>query len=108
MYHGLYAKLVARPGEADRLAAILWRNLDELQAAGCRLYIVNLAADEADVIWVTEVWESAAHHAQSMKLPSVRSAMAEARPLLTGEFEQIRLRVAGGLGLPSASADSSN
>lgn len=98
MYHGLYAKLVVRPGKSDRLAALLWRNLDELRAAGCLLYIVNLAVDEADVVWVTEVWESARHHAASMELPGVKAAMAEARPLLTGQFEQVRLRVAGGLG----------
>lgn len=101
MYFGLYAKLVAKPGQRDSVANILQCNLDELKSAGCLIYIINFDADNPDVIWVTEVWDSAKSHKASLELPSVKKAISEAMPLLTGEFEQIELSVAGGLGLPN-------
>jgi quinol monooxygenase YgiN len=100
MRHGLYAKLIAKPGQRDAVVAILQRCLDELKSAGCLLYIINHAADHPDVIWITEVWESPQKQEASLQLPAVKAAIAEAMPMLTGEFEQVRLSVVGGLGLP--------
>jgi quinol monooxygenase YgiN len=51
---------------------------------------------DAEVIWVTEVWKSAESHAASLKLPTVKEAISEAMPSLTGEFDQIQLSVVGG------------
>jgi hypothetical protein len=36
-----------------------------------------------------------------LQLPGVKQAIAEAMPMLTGEFEQIEFDVVGGLGLPA-------
>ena len=100
MRFGMYAKLVAKPGQRDALVSILLRDVEALRAHGCELYVVSLAADDADAVWVTEVWASREAHAASLQLPETRQAIAEAMPLLTGEFDQIRLSVVGGLGLP--------
>ncbi|WP_108124115.1 putative quinol monooxygenase [Saccharospirillum mangrovi] len=99
MYFGLYGKLVAKPGEADRVIEILNRNLDALSEVGCLLYVINQQADALETIWVTEVWLSSEHHEASLQLPEVRAAINEAMPLLTGEFDQVRLSTMGGLGL---------
>lgn len=100
MYYGLYGKLVAKPGARDAVAAILTRGVDELTAYGCMLYIVSFDSEHPDVIWVTEVWKSAEGHTASLESPSVKKAIAEAMPMLTGEFSQTTLSVVGGLGLP--------
>ena len=100
MRFGMYARLVARAGQRDELTAILLRGVEGLAAQGCQLYVVNHAPDNADVVWVTEVWESREAHRASLELPETRRAIAEAMPLLTGEFESIELGVVGGLGLP--------
>lgn len=100
MSYGLYGKLVTKPGMRDAVTQILLRGVDELKSVGCQLYIVNHAADEPEVIWVTEVWSSAESHAASLQLPSVQAAIGEAMPLLTGDFAQVKLDVVGGLGLP--------
>jgi quinol monooxygenase YgiN len=100
MQFGMYAKLVARPGQREALTAILLRGVEGMRAHGCHLYVVNHPADNADAVWVTEVWESREAHAASLQLPETRAAIGEAMPLLTGEFESIELDVVGGLGVP--------
>jgi quinol monooxygenase YgiN len=104
MRFGMYARLVARAGQRDALTAILLRGVEGMAAHGCQLYVVNHAPDNAAVVWVTEVWESREAHRASLELPETRRAIAEAMPLLTGEFESIELGVVGGLGLPDAPA----
>ncbi|HEU4881477.1 MAG TPA: putative quinol monooxygenase [Longimicrobium sp.] len=104
MRFGMYARLVAKPGQRDALTAILLRGVDGLRAHGCHLYLVNHPSDNPDAVWVTEVWESRESHGASLRLPETRQAIAEAMPLLTGEFQSIELDVVGGLGLPDAAS----
>ncbi|MCI0390732.1 MAG: antibiotic biosynthesis monooxygenase [Acidobacteria bacterium] len=92
--------MTTHPGKRDAVVAILLRDVEELKAVGCDLYIVNLAPNNPDVVWVSEVWTSREAHRASLQLPSVKQAITEARPMLTGEFEQIEVDVVGGLGLP--------
>lgn len=99
MRFGLYSKLVAKPGQRDALVAILLAGVDGLRAHGCELYVVNLAVDNPDAVWVTEVWASKDAHRASLQLPETKQAIAEAMPLLTGEFDGIELSVVGGLGV---------
>ncbi|WP_062294545.1 putative quinol monooxygenase [Demequina phytophila] len=47
-------------------------------------YLVAEDAEDAGAVWVTEVWESEAAHRASLELPSVRDAIARARPHLVG------------------------
>lgn len=100
MRFGLYSRLVARPGQRDQLTAILLRGVEGLRAHGCDLYVINHAPQDPNVVWVTEVWASRDAHRASLQLPETRQAIAEAMPMLTGEFESIELAVVGGLGLP--------
>ncbi|HKQ75215.1 MAG TPA: antibiotic biosynthesis monooxygenase [Blastocatellia bacterium] len=100
MRYGLYSKLTARPGQRDALVAILLRDPKTLKALGCDLYVINLASDNPDVVWVTEVWTSREAHRASLESPNAKKAIAEAMPLLTGQFDRVELSVVGGLGLP--------
>lgn len=58
------------------------------QMPGCRCYVVAKDADNGDVIWVTEVWDSAGMHAASMDIPAVKAAVAQAMPMIAG-FETV-------------------
>ena len=102
MRYGLFGKLVTRPGQRDAVVALLLRDVEELRGVGCQLYAVHVSPAHPDAVWVTEVWTSKEAHHASLRLPSVRRAIAEAMPLLTGEFDQVQLSVVGGLGLAAA------
>jgi quinol monooxygenase YgiN len=104
MRYGLFAKLVAKPGQREAVVALLLRGVEEMREIGCELYVVNTSPDHPDAIYVMEVWTSKDAHHASLQLPTVKQAIAEAMPLLTGEFETTPLDVAGGLGLLSPPA----
>ena len=104
MRYGLHGRLTAKPGKRDEVVALLMRDVEELRDAGCDLYMVSLAPDHPDVILVTEAWTSKEAHRASLQLPSVKAAIAEAMPLLTGEFGGEELQVVGGLGVPERPA----
>jgi quinol monooxygenase YgiN len=101
MRYGVFVKMTARAGKRDAVVALLMRGVEGLRAIGCDLYVVNLAPDNPDVVSVFEVWGSREAHRASLQLPGVKQAIAEAMPMLTGEFEQIEFDVVGGLGLPA-------
>jgi quinol monooxygenase YgiN len=89
----------ARPGHRDDVVSILLSGVDGLRDAGCDLYVVGVPDTDDDIIWVTEVWRSKAHHDASLRLPETRAAIGRAMPMLTGEFSSRELTVAGGLGV---------
>ena len=68
---------------------------------GCRSYIIAKDPDDADAIWITEVWTDQASHQASLSLPSVRQAIARGRPLIAGFAERFTTEPVGGYGLPS-------
>jgi quinol monooxygenase YgiN len=106
MRYGRFGSLRTQPGKRDLVVDILLRDVDELHDIGCFLYVVKVSDDDADLIWVTEVWSSPEAHRSSLSLPSVKQAIAEAMPMLTGEFQSQEFEVVGGLGLPPDPAAS--
>ncbi|MFI2754800.1 putative quinol monooxygenase [Cellulomonas sp. P22] len=98
MSYGYIGSMKTRPGHRDEVVAILTRGAPALRDIGCHAYIVATATTDDQTIWVTEVWESATHHDDSLQLPEVRAAIAEAMPLLTGEFSSQVCEVVGGIG----------
>ena len=102
LMYGYNGSMKVKPGHRDEVVAILLRDVEGLRAAGCHAYVVAVPEGDEDLIWVNEVWESDAHHRASLDLPETKAAIAEALPLLTGEFGAQELTVRGGLGLPPA------
>ena len=92
--YGLIGKMRSVAGKRAELAAILLQGTGSMP--GCRAYIVAEDAQEADAIWITEVWDDQAAHAASLKLPSVRDAIARGRPLIAGFDSQVELKPLGG------------
>src|SRR6185436_142224 len=80
--YGLIGKMTAVAGQRDALASML---LESTQAMpGCLSYIVAIDPADADALWITEVWDSAASHQASLALPAVKATIAKARPLIAG------------------------
>jgi quinol monooxygenase YgiN len=59
------------------------------------MYEVGISDDEPDTVFVAELWTSAEAHRASLQLDSVRAAIQEAMPLLSGEMRGTRFTVAG-------------
>lgn len=95
-----YVKFTALPGQRDALAELL------LQAAAglhdnpaCAFYVINRAVDEPDVVWVTEVWESAAAADAALTDAATRTRIQRVVALLAARPEKISLEALGGKGL---------
>ena len=87
--------LGAVPGMRDRLIEILTRRSADLEEAGCLLYEVGVNEEDPNTVFVAEVWTSAQAHQASLQLDSVRAAIQEARPLLSGQMGGFRFDVVG-------------
>ena len=83
------------PGRRPELVALLTRRSDEMAEIECLQYDVGVSDDEPDTVFVLERWVSAEAHRASLDLPSVRAAIAEAMPLLSGEMSGSRLEIVG-------------
>lgn len=102
--YGYLGSMKTKPGHRDEVVSILLSGADGLRAAGCHLYVVGVSETDDQTIWVSEVWESKAHHDGSLQLPETKAAIGKAMPMLTGEFDSHEFAVAGGLGVPSRPA----
>ncbi len=99
MPYGYIGSMRTRSGHRDEVIEILLGGADGLRAVGCQVYAVGVSDADADVIWVTEVWDTAEQHDASLRLPETRAAIARAMPMLTGDFTRQELTVVGGLGV---------
>ena len=99
--YGLHGKLKARKGEGETLASVLLKASGLVSSAkGCRLYIISRDNDDADTVWVTEVWDNKQDHDESLKVENVKQLIGEAMPLLDGmPTKGQEMEVIGGLGL---------
>ena len=87
--------LGTKPGQRDAVVSILLRHMPGLEEAGCLLYEVGVNDEVPDTVFVCELWESPEAHRNSLQLDSVRAAIAEAMPLLSGDMGGSRFTVVG-------------
>jgi quinol monooxygenase YgiN len=95
--YGLIGSMKTQPGQRDAVLAILLEGTGAMP--GCLSYIVAKDPVDADVIWITEVWDSRESHAASLRIPAVRAAIQRARPLIA-DFDNAQETIpVGGIGL---------
>lgn len=100
--YGVIGKMSALPGQRDALAALL---LGSTQAMpGCLSYVIATDPADADALWITEVWDSAASHQASLALPAVQAAIAKAKPIIAGFSNRVETVPIGGYGLGKPAA----
>lgn len=95
--YGLIGKMTAVPGQRDALSGILLGSTGAMP--GCLSYIIATDPSDADALWITEVWDSAASHKASLSLPAVQDAIKQARPLIAGFSNRVETVPIGGHGL---------
>ena len=94
--------VLAQPGQRDALLALLLDSARESMpgVAGCRAYVVGVRPEDADAVWITEIWDSAEQHLASLQVPEIREVIARARPLIAGMGEpRVEIQLMGGHGL---------
>lgn len=102
MTYGLVGKFTAQPGARDDLRDLLLEAARLLAAnPQCLQYLVGTAAEDADGVWVTELWTDRAAHAASLEPAEIRAVIQQARPLIAGMSDRTELDVHGGKGLPA-------
>ena len=98
--YGLIGKMTAVPGQRDALASILVGSTQSMP--GCLSYVIATDPADADALWITEVWDSAASHKASLDLPAVQAAITKAKPLIAGFSNRVETVPIGGYGLGKA------
>jgi len=100
--YGLIVKLTIVPGRRDEMIRILKESAADMP--GCFSYVVAKDAADENVLWVTEVWDSAASHDASLSLPAVKNAIPQSKGLVTN-FEKIAVtNPVWGVGLEAANS----
>src|SRR5258705_7805575 len=79
---GYIGKMIATAGKRDELIAIIGESSREMP--GCFNYIIAKDRNDANAIWITEIWDSAESHQASLSLPAVQQAIEKAKPLIAG------------------------
>jgi quinol monooxygenase YgiN len=95
--YGLIGSMTATPGQRDVLASYLLEGLRDMP--GNLSYIVAKDPENPDKLWITEVWDGADSHKESLKLPSVQAAITKARPIIAGMGDRQETIPVGGVGL---------
>lgn len=95
--YGLIGKMTAVAGQRDALASILVESTEAMP--GCLSYVIATDPADADALWISEVWDSAASHKASLTLPAVQVAITKAKPLIAGFSNRVETVPIGGYGL---------
>lgn len=84
--YGMIAKITTVTGKREEFIEVLTKRTYKMP--GCLSYVVAKDAFDANILWVTEAWDSAASHEASLSLPEVKTAITRARELVA-TFERI-------------------
>jgi len=99
---GRYVKFSAQPGRGEDLSHLLLEAADSVrEVAGCELYLVNRAASEPDVVWVTELWlsqEALDASLEQLQTDEGKARIGQVMRLLANSPELTELEPLGGVG----------
>jgi quinol monooxygenase YgiN len=83
---GLIVKMAVIRARREEMIEILKESASNM--AGCLSYVAAKDSADDDVLWVTEVSDSAVSHDASLSLPSVKNAIPRAKAIVSS-FEKI-------------------
>lgn len=97
-----HTRLIAAPGKHDELVAKFLESVEiQRDNPDCELMLVSTAPDEADVVYLTEVWSSKEGWESARHSAAIQAWAASMPELVGGPPESLPLQVAGGTGLRS-------
>ena len=95
-----HSKLHARPEKRDELVTKFLEAADMQEAnPACELMFVSSSPEEADVVFLTEVWTSAEEHERARQSTEIQAWAAQMPTLVAGPPESTPLVIEGGKGL---------
>lgn len=99
----LINKLITKPGKRDEVISILLESAKPFQDnKACLLYLVHKDEEDANAIWVVDLWTNKAGHEAELSKTQLQEYVKKAMPMLEGMPDQIHLGLVGGKG-PSSS-----
>ena len=93
--YGLISRINAVPGRCDELIRLLSEISDTMP--GCLSYIVARDVEDANALWVTEVWVDADSHKAALQLPLVQQAIERGKGLMLGVEHRFETKPVAGL-----------
>lgn len=97
MLYGLIERLVAVPGRRDALIEVLTQVGRDIP--GCLSYVVAKDCQDANAVWVTEVWDGPESHRAALLMPAVQRANEQGRGLIESFGGMTTTEPVGGHGL---------
>jgi quinol monooxygenase YgiN len=102
---GRYVRMEALPGRGAALTDSLLRIAENMaRSPACELYVVNRSADEADVVWITEMWTDEAASTAALGGELGQVGIEDIVELLAAPPDVIELFPMGGTGVPKKRA----
>ena len=89
-------RITTKAGQRDAVVQILI-SAARLQCAmpGCDIYVIHKSPDDANLLWVTEVWRTKEAHEASLKSADVRALIEKGRPMIASIEQTITIPVGG-------------
>ncbi len=96
---GVFAKLTAKPGQRDQLAAAMKPLLDSTNdEPGTQVYVLHADNAEPDVLWMYERYDDQAALDAHSASPTFKATGKELAPFLAGRPELHLCSIVGGKG----------
>ena len=102
--YGLITKLTTVPRRRDSVIDLLVAGRQ--RPDGCLSYVVARDPNDADTLWVTEVWTDSAAHGAALKRPEVKAGFGLALNWIATMDDSIITEPVGGVGLGQSAASS--
>ena len=96
----LLNKFSMQEGKTNEMVAILLEAAESIRdVADCEIYLVNVAEQEPNAVYVYEVWTDERAHQASLGLEAIQKLISRAKPIISG-MERIRtFQTKGGKGV---------
>lgn len=92
--------MIAVAGKRDALIKVLLEGTNSMPV--CLSHVIAKDPNDANAVWITEVWDSEQSHRASLSLPAVREAISRGKPLIAGFGDRVVAEPVGGQGLKSS------
>jgi len=96
----LFTKFFVSENKREEMVDILLnasRSMEKLEE--CEVYVVSVSDEEANVVYVYEVWSNETSHKASLNLAVTQTLIQKAKPLLENVERVNTLQTKGGKGL---------
>jgi quinol monooxygenase YgiN len=97
--YGLIIRIRTKPGKRNEYISVLSCGFQKM--GGCHSYIFAEDPADADLIWVTEIWESHEAHDLAINRPDVRASIndVKSRDLIIEREMRVVVKPVAGQGL---------